>query len=141
YSASRRAERVTEAPAAVSVIPAAEIAREASHGQLPKLLEFTPGAQVTQSGIYDFNFNTRGLNSSLNRRVAVIIDGREPSVPFLGSQEWASVSFPLDDLEQAEFVRGPSAALYGANASSGVLNLLTRRPRGSEGGLVRLAGG
>lgn len=141
FSASRRAERITEAPAAITMIPAAEIEREASHGQLPKLLEFTPGAQVTQSGIYDFNFNTRGFNSSLNRRVAVVIDGREPSVPFLGSQEWASVSFPLDDLEQAELVRGPSAALYGANASSGVLNLLTKRPRGSEGGLVRLTGG
>ncbi len=141
FSASRRAERVTEAPAAVTIVPAARIEREAAHGQLPKLLEFTPGAQVTQSGVYDFNFNTRGLNSSLNRRVAVVIDGREPSVPFLGAQEWAAVSFPLDDLEQVEFVRGPSAALYGANASSGVLNLLTRRPRGSEGGLVRLAGG
>jgi len=141
FSASRRAERITEAPAAVTIVPAAEIERQASHGQLPKLLEFTPGAEVTQSGIYDFNFNTRGFNSSLNRRVAVLVDGREPSVPFLGSQEWASISFPLDDLEQAELVRGPSAALYGANASSGVLNLITKRPRGSEGGLVRLAGG
>ena len=141
YSASRRAERITEAPAAISVIPAEQIERQASHGQLPLLLEFTPGAAVTQSGVYDFNFNTRGFNSSLNRRVAVLIDGREPSVPFLGSQEWASVSFPLDDLHQAEMVRGPSAALYGANASSGVLNLITKAPRGTEGGLVRLGGG
>jgi outer membrane receptor for ferrienterochelin and colicins len=140
-SASRRAERITEAPAAVTVVSEVEIERQASHGQLPKLLEFTPGAQVTQSGIYDFNFNTRGFNSSLNRRVAVLIDGREPSVPFLGSQEWSSVSFPLDDIAQAELVRGPSAALYGANAASGVLNIVTKRPQGSEGGLVRVAGG
>ena len=69
-SASRRAERITEAPAAISVVPREEIERQASHGQLPKLLEFTPGAEVTQSGVYDFNFNTRGFNSSLNRRVA-----------------------------------------------------------------------
>ena len=62
-------------------------------------------------------------------------------MPFLGAQEWASISFPLDDLEQAELVRGPSAALYGANASSGVLNLITKRPRGSEGGQIRLGGG
>ncbi len=141
FSASRRAERITEAPAAVTLIPAEEIARQASHGQLPKLLEFTPGAEVTQSGIYDFNFNTRGFNSSLNRRVAVIVDGREPSVPFLGAQEWAAVSFPLDDLAQIELVRGPSAALYGANAASGVLNLVTKRPKDSSGGLVRLTAG
>ena len=140
-SASRRAERITEAPAAVTVIGKEEIAREASHGQVPKLLEFTPGAEVTQSGIYDYNFNTRGFNSSLNRRVATLIDGRDPSVPFLGAQEWAAVSFPLDDLQSAELVRGPSAALYGSNASSGVLNLTTKSPRSDQTGTFRLTGG
>ena len=59
YSASRRQERIVEAPAAVTHVTEEEVEREASHGQLPKLLEFTPGAQVTQSGLYDFNFNTR----------------------------------------------------------------------------------
>jgi iron complex outermembrane receptor protein len=141
FSASRETERITEAPAAVTLIPAEDIEREASSGQLPKLLEFTPGAEVTQSGLYDFNFNVRGFNSSLNRRVATLVDGREPSVPFLGAQEWAAISFPLDDLARIELVRGPSAALYGANASSGVLNLVTKRPRDSEGGMVRLTGG
>ncbi len=141
YSASREAERITEAPAAVTVISEKEIEREAASGQLPKLLEFTPGAEVTQSGIYDFNLNTRGFNSSLNRRVATLIDGRDPSVPFLGSQEWAGTAFPMEDLEQVELVRGPSAALYGANASSGVLSLITKRPKDSQGGFLRLTGG
>ncbi len=140
-SASRRTERIVEAPAAVTVITEAEIERQASHGQLPKVLEFTPGAEVTQSGVYDYNFNTRGFNSSLTRRVATLIDGRDPSVPFLGAQEWAAISFPLDDLANVELVRGPSAALYGANASSGVLNMITREPRASQGGQVRLTGG
>ncbi len=141
YSASRQNEKITEAPAAVTIVSEEQIERESTHAQLPKLLEFTPGAEVTQSGVYDFNFNTRGFNSSLNRRVATLIDGRDPSVPFLGAQEWASISFPLDDLAQAELVRGPSAALYGANASSGVLNLITRRPKDSRGLLLRATGG
>lgn len=140
-SASRRAERVIDAPAAVTVVTAEEIESQASHGQLPKLLEYTPGAEVTQSGLYDFNLNTRGFNSTLNRRVAVLIDGRDPSVPFLGAQEWAAVSFPLDEIANLEFLRGPSAALYGANASSGVINMVTKRPADSQGGQVRLTGG
>ena len=111
-SASRRVERVVEAPAAVTTVSEREIESKAAHGQLPKLLEFTPGAEATQSGVYDYNFNTRGFNSSLNRRVATLVDGRDPAVPFLGSQEWAAVSFPLDDIERLELVRGPSAALY-----------------------------
>jgi iron complex outermembrane receptor protein len=140
-SASRRIERIVEAPASASSVTALEIQRNASHGQVPKLLEFTPGAEVTQSGVYDYNFNTRGFNSSLNRRVATLIDGRNPAVPFLGAQEWAAVSFPLDDISSLELVRGPSAALYGANASSGVLNMTTKSPRFDPGGGVRLTGG
>ena len=141
YSASRRRERIVEAPAAVTHLTEEEVEREATHGQVPKLLEYTPGAQVTQSGIYDFNFNTRGFNSSLNRRIVTLIDGRDPSVPFLGAQEWAAISFPLDDLASVELVRGPSSALYGANAFNGVLNLVTKQPRFSEGGFARLIGG
>ncbi|HSF16701.1 MAG TPA: TonB-dependent receptor [Vicinamibacteria bacterium] len=141
YGASRRVERIVEAPAAVTVVDEKEIEQVASHGQAPKLLEYTPGAEVTQSGVYDFNFNTRGFNSSLNRRVATLVDGRDPSVPFLGAQEWAAISFPLDDLATVELVRGPSAALYGANASSGVLNMTSKQPRYSQGGLFRVTGG
>ncbi|HEY4563263.1 MAG TPA: TonB-dependent receptor, partial [Thermoanaerobaculia bacterium] len=141
YSVSRKAERITEAPAAVTVVPVEDIALKAPTGQVPKLLEFTPGVDFTQSGLYDFNFNVRGFNSSLNRRILTLIDGRDPSVPFLGAQEWAAVSFPMDELATVELVRGPGSALYGANAFSGVLNMTTRSPRGNTGGKVRLTGG
>jgi outer membrane receptor for ferrienterochelin and colicins len=140
-SASRREERITEAPAAVTVISQQEIEREAATGQVPKLLEFTPGVDFTQSGLYDFNFNARGFNSSLNRRILTLIDGRDPAVPFLGAQEWAAISFPMDELSSVELVRGPGSALYGANAFNGVLNMTTKAPRGSEGGQIRLTAG
>jgi outer membrane receptor for ferrienterochelin and colicins len=140
-SVSRREERIVEAPAAVTVISEREIEEAASSGQVPKLLEFTPGVDYAQSGLYDINFNTRGFNSSLNRRILTLIDGRDPAVPFLGSQEWAAVSFPMDELSRVELVRGPGSALYGANAFNGVLNMTTKSPRGSEGGQVRLTVG
>jgi outer membrane receptor for ferrienterochelin and colicins len=140
-SVSRREERIVEAPASVTVIPEREIEQKAPTGQVPKLLEFTPGVDFAQSGLYDINFNTRGFNSSLNRRILTLIDGRDPAVPFLGSQEWAAVSFPMDELASVELVRGPGAALYGANAFNGVLNMTTKAPRGSEGGQIRLTAG
>lgn len=140
-SVSRREERIVDAPAAVTVISERQIEEEASTGQVPKLLEFTPGVDYAQSGLYDINFNTRGFNSSLNRRILTLIDGRDPAVPFLGSQEWAAVSFPMDELASVELVRGPGSALYGANAFNGVLNMTTKAPRGSEGGQVRLTAG
>ena len=140
-SMSRRPERIVEAPAAMSLLPAAEIAREAASGQLPKLLEFTTGAELTQGGLYDFNFNVRGFNDPFNRRVLALVDGRDVSMPSLGSQEWLAVGFPLDDLESVELVRGPGSALYGTDAFNGVLDMVTRSPKTSQGGRLRLTGG
>ena len=140
-TAAERAAKIVDAPSAVTSISAQEIESQASHGQVPKVLEFTPGAEVTQSGLYDFNFNTRGFNSSLNRRVSTYIDGRDVGVVLLGAQEWAAISGGLDDVARLDFIRGPSAALYGANASSGVVNITTKAPRDSLGTLLRLTAG
>ena len=140
-SASRTAERIVEAPASVTVVSEEEIAAAAPTGQAPRVIENAPGVDFTQSGLYDFNFNARGFNTTLNRRVLTLIDGRDPSVPFLGAQEWAALSFPIDEFSSVELIRGPGSALYGPNAYSGVLNMTTRRPRGSEGGRLLLTGG
>ena len=140
-AAAARAAKIVDAPSAVTSIPEEQIERQAAHGQVPKVLEFTPGAEVTQSGLYDFNFNTRGFNSSLNRRVSTYIDGRDVGVVLLGAQEWAAISGGLDDVASLEFIRGPSAALYGANASSGVVNITTKAPRDSMGTMLRLTTG
>ena len=139
--AEELAAKVVDAPAAVTSIPTQQIEQQASQGQVPKILEFTPGAEITQSGLYDFNLNTRGFNSSLNRRVSTYVDGRDVGVVLLGAQEWAAISGGLDDVASLEFIRGPSAALYGANASSGVVNITTKAPKNSIGGLARFTVG
>src|SRR6185295_9592347 len=140
-SASRRSERIVEAPAAVSVASQEAIQAAAPTGQAPRIVEDAPGVDFTQSGLYDFNFNARGFNSSLNRRILTLIDGRDPSVPFLGAQEWAALSIPLDQMASVELVRGPGSALYGANAFSGVLNMTTKQPKLYPGGRLMLTGG
>lgn len=140
-SASRRPERVVDAPAPVAVLPE-ERARDFSlTHQAPRALVGLPGVHVAQSGIHDFNVNARGFNTSLNRRVLVLQDGRDLSVPFLGSQEWAALSVPLEQMERVEMIRGPGSALYGANAFSGVLNLTTPTARETQGTRLSAAGG
>ncbi len=128
YGASFRRERITEAPAAVSVVEMKDIKLNASHGQLPRLLENEPGVDIVQSGMQDFNINTRGFNSSLNRRLLVLMDGRDLAIAFLGAQEWNGLTVPLEDLGRLELVRGPGSALYGPNAFNGVINLTTPSP-------------
>ncbi len=140
-SASRRTERITEAPASVTVVAVQDIEAVAASGQAPRVIETAPGVDFTQSGLYDTNFNARGFNSSLNRRILTLIDGRDPAIAFLGAQEWAALSLPIDEMATVELIRGPGSALYGPNAFSGVLNMTSKMPRDSQGGRLLLSGG
>lgn len=141
YGASLRRERITEAPASVAIIGAKDIARNAGSGQLPRLLESEPGVDMVQSGLYDFNINTRGFNSSLNRRLLILLDGRDLATAFLGATEWNGLSIPLEELGRIELVRGPGSALYGANAYNGVMNITSSPPRALMGTKVILGTG
>lgn len=141
YGASRRNEKITEAPSAVSVIGMEEIRLKSNSGDVPKLLESQPGVDLVQSGVDDFNLNTRGFNSSVTRRVLVLLDGRDLGAAFLGQQEWGAISYPLEDISNVEFVRGPGSALFGTNAFNGVLNISTFSPQQALGTKVKLSGG
>ncbi len=139
--ASRGPERIVEAPAAISVVPQEVLQSTSITGQAPLALQAVPGADVVQSGVNDFNVNARGFNSSLNRRVLVLQDGRDLAIAFLGSQEWNGMVQPLEDIGRLEMVRGPGSALYGANAFSGVINITTPLAREVVGTKATLAGG
>jgi outer membrane receptor for ferrienterochelin and colicins len=139
--ASRAPERITEAPAAISVVPQEVLQNASVTGQAPLALQTIPGVDLTQSGVNDFNVNARGFNSTLNRRVLVLQDGRDLAIAFLGSQEWNGLTQPLEDLGKVEMVRGPGSALYGANAFSGVVNITTPTAREVLGNRLTVAGG
>ncbi|MEO6057284.1 MAG: TonB-dependent receptor plug domain-containing protein, partial [Gemmatimonadales bacterium] len=139
--ASRAPERIVEAPAAISVVAPEVLQAVSITGQAPLALQSVPGVDVVQSGVNDFNVNSRGFNSSLNRRVLVLQDGRDLAIAFLGSQEWNGLTQPLEDVGKVEMVRGPGSALYGANAFSGVVNITTPDARDAIGSKVTLSGG
>jgi iron complex outermembrane receptor protein len=71
----------------------------------------------------------------------VLQDGRDLSIAFLGAQEWNGMVLPLEDLGRMEVVRGPGSALYGANAFSGVVNIITPSAREVAGTKLTLGGG
>jgi outer membrane receptor protein involved in Fe transport len=139
--ASRAPERVTEAPAAISSIDPRALVTASPFGQAPLALRNVPGVDLAQSGLTDYNVNARGFNSTLNRRVLVLQDGRDLAIAFLGSQEWNTMTFPTEDYVKMEFVSGPGSALYGANAYSGVLDITTPSAREVLGTKITLAGG
>ncbi len=141
YGASRRAEKIMYSPSAVSVVFSEELERKSRQGQVAYSVAGNAGIDVLRNGANDFIVNARGFNSGLNRRVLVLQDGRDVAMPLLGALEWNSFSVPMEEFESVEFVRGPSAALYGANAYNGVLLLKSQSPRYNQGGKISILGG
>jgi len=131
-TASRRRERIEDAPAAISVITKKEIRRE-SNTNLGDYLKGTKGIDFTQSGIDSYNMTARGFNSSFSSRLLTLTDGRMANVPSLRLTAYNVIPVSFDDVEQIEVVLGPSSALYGPNAHSGVLNIITSSPLRSQG--------
>lgn len=138
---SKKMEKIAESPSAVTVISGQEIQRRARGNQLGKALEGLPGVDIVQNGATDFNVNTRGFNNSTNRRLLVLVDGRDVALQQIGAVEWNSFASSLSDFRSIELVRGPAAALYGANAFNGVLNMTTLSPRESMGTRISVLGG
>lgn len=139
--ASRVPERIVEAPAAVSVVDIRTAHDLAITGQAARALDGLPGVVVVQNGVFDYNVNGRGLNSSLNRRVLILQDGRDLAFTFLGTPSWGLMSNSLDDMRQIEMVRGPGSALYGANAYNGVVSFTTSTAREAVGTRLSISGG
>jgi outer membrane receptor protein involved in Fe transport len=139
--ASKVPERAVEAPAAVSIVEPRVLQSNGITGQIPMALREVPGVDIAQSGMNDFNLNARGFNSTLNRRVLVLQDGRDLAIAFLGAQEWNASTLPTDEISKMELVRGPGSALYGANAFFGVLNITTPSAREVVGTKLTLGGG
>jgi iron complex outermembrane receptor protein len=139
-AASRIVERVLDAPAAIVVPAPGRIRETMATGQVPMMVGDLPGVRLSQSTTYDFNLNARGFNTPTNRRLLVLIDGRDPSVPILGNQDWVNVAV-TEEASQVEFVRGPGAALYGANAYAGVLSIFTPPVRETPSAKLSLTSG
>ncbi|SVB97198.1 uncharacterized protein METZ01_LOCUS250052, partial [marine metagenome] len=139
-TASRRRERVEDAPAAISVITKQAIRRE-SNTNLGDYLKTTKGLDFTQSGIDSYNITARGFNSSFSSRLMTLTDGRMANVPSLRLTAYNVIPVSFDDVEQIEVVLGPSSALYGPNAHSGVLNIISSSPLRSQGTSLNISGG
>ncbi len=139
-TASKHGQKITEAPAAVTVISSDDI--EASGASsIADLFRRVPGLDFMQTSARDYNLNTRGFNNTLSRRLLVLVDGRSVYLEIMGFVMWDLIQVPLDDIERIEVVRGPGSALYGANATSGVVNIITKTPGEIDGTTVRLGFG
>jgi outer membrane receptor for ferrienterochelin and colicins len=139
-SASRRAERITEAPATVTRIDAAEIDMVGSNS-FSAALKQVQGLDYIQVGATTAAVNARGFNSSFNNRMLMLEDNRVSVLPESGLPVGLFTTTPRIDLAGVEVIVGPGAALYGADASNGVLSVQTKDPLNYPGTTVEASTG
>lgn len=131
-SASRRQEKVTTAPASVSIINTRTI-QEKPTVSIADHLKGITGLDVIQSGLTQNNIVARGFNNLFSGALMVITDNKIASVPSLRLNAYNFIPLVNDDIQQIEVIRGPGAALYGPNTASGVMHIITKSPFSSQG--------
>jgi len=124
---SRTTQTIDQAPATVTVITSKEI--EASGAlSIFELLRFVPGLDVMTISASQVEINARGLNEVPSNKMLVMIDGRSVYYDYYGGIVWENLPVAIEQIDRIEIMRSPGSALYGANAFSGVINIITKRP-------------
>ena len=136
-SASRVEQEIVNAPAAIAVISREVIETQAA-SNFGDLLRQAPGVNVTQLSNTNYSVTSRGSSGAMATSQLVLVDGRSVYQDFFGFTSWDFLSVGLDDLERIEVVNGPASAVWGANAMSGVVNLITKAPRDALGTTLNL---
>jgi len=127
-TASRTDQQLVNAPASVSVITT-ETIQNSPGTNIGDLLRAVPGINVTQLSARDVNLTARGATSTLATSQLALVDGRSVYLDFFGMVMWDLVPTNANEIKQIEVIRGPASAVWGANAMSGVVNVITLTPR------------
>jgi iron complex outermembrane recepter protein len=135
-SISRKEQKLTEAAGAIFVISSEDI-RRSGMSNLAELLRTVPGLDVAEIDANKWAITSRGFNERFADKMLVLLDGRTLYTPLTSGVNWDVQETMLEDVERIEVIRGPGATLWGANAVNGVVNVITKRARDTQGGIVR----
>jgi len=139
-TASRREEKILDAPASIAVVETAEIERRPSV-TVADHLKGVPGVDVNAGGIAQANIVTRGFNNAFSGALLTLQDYRFAAVPSLRVNVPFLFTGTNEDIERVEVLLGPASALYGPNSANGVLHIITKSPFTSQGTTLTLDGG
>jgi iron complex outermembrane recepter protein len=139
-SVSKREEKLFETAAAIYVITQEDIRRSGATS-IPELLRMVPGLNVARIDANKWAISARGFNGQFANKMLVLIDGRSVYTPLFSGVYWDVQDTLLADIERIEVIRGPGATLWGANAVNGVINIITKSAKETQGGLLTVGGG
>jgi outer membrane cobalamin receptor len=134
-------QALRRAPAVATVITAEDIAAIGAT-DLDQVLETVPGMHVARSGIsYEPLYVIRGIYNAANPQILMLQNGVPMTTMFTGSRGIAWGGYPVENIARIEIIRGPGSALYGADAYSGVINIITKTAADIQGTQVGVRAG
>lgn len=134
-SVSKRPENLSEAPAAIYLLTQEDIRRSGATS-IPEVLRLVPGLDVARVDAHTWAISARGFNDVFANKLLVVQDGRSIYTPLFSGVFWDVQDTVLEDIDRIEVIRGPGATLWGANAVNGVINIITKKARDTQGFLI-----
>lgn len=139
-SASRKQEKLLDAPASISVVELDEIMNRPALSATDYIKDLA-GVDQAKVGVSQSSTVIRGFNRTFTGSLLQMVDNRIARIASLRLNMGAAIPLTSEDIQRIEVVRGPGSALYGPNSANGVMHIVTRSPIGSEGNALSLYGG
>ena len=131
-SVAKEPQRLLQAAAAIQVITADDIRRSGA-SSIPEVLRLADNLEVAQISAHDWAISARGFDANLANKLLVLVDGRAVYTPLYGGVLWNVQDCLVADIERIEVISGPGGTLWGANAVNGVVNIITKAARDTQG--------
>ena len=139
-SVARHPEKLLQTASAIQVITQEDIRRSGATS-IPEALRLADNLQVAQKNSHDWAISARGFNTALANKLLVMIDGRTVYTPLYSGVFWDAQDYVLADIDRIEVISGPGGALWGANAVNGVINIITKSSKDTQGLYTQAGGG
>ncbi len=135
-TATRLAQPITEAPAAITLIDKKMI-RASGAREIADLFRMVPGFVVSHDSGHQPIVSYHGLTGEYAVRMQVLVDGRSVYSPVFGGVDWTNLPLAMDDIEYIEVIRGPNSASYGSNSFLSIINIVTQHASETTGVFAR----
>ena len=127
-------------PVAIYVITGEDI-RRSGVTTIPEALRLAPGVEVARIDGSKWSIGIRGFGTRLSRSVLVLVDGRTVYTTLFAGTYWEVQDTLLEDIDRIEVIRGPGGTIWGPNAVNGVINIITKSTKDTQGTYASVRGG
>jgi iron complex outermembrane recepter protein len=133
-------EMLSQTPAAISIVTADDIRRSGA-ASIPEALRQVPGLEVAHADTSEWAVSARGFNDVFANKLLVLQDGRTVYSPLFAGVFWDMPGTMMEDIDRIEVIRGPGSTVWGANAVNGVINVITKNAKDTQGWLASAGDG